>query len=44
LKLMPPLVMIIRNRCSQGNAPEEAILALNEIHELLEETLEEYSR
>ena len=44
LKLMPPLVIIIRNLCSQGNAPEKAILALNEIHELLEETLEEYPR
>ena len=44
LKLMPPLVIIIRNICSQGNAPEKAILALNEIHELLEETLEEYPR
>ena len=44
LKLMPPLVLIIRNLCSQGNAPEEVILALNEIHELLEETLEEYPK
>lgn len=44
LKSMPPLVLIIRNLCSQGNAPEEVILALNEIHELLEETLEEYPK
>jgi len=44
LKLMPPLVVIIRNLCSQGNAPEDVLLFLNEIHELLEETLEEYSR
>jgi hypothetical protein len=42
LKLMPPLVLILRNVCSQGNAPEEALMALNAIHELLEETLEEY--
>ncbi|MBI9089882.1 MAG: hypothetical protein JEZ12_11755 [Desulfobacterium sp.] len=42
LKLMPPLVLIIRNLCSQGNAPEEVLLALNAIHELLEETLQEY--
>jgi len=44
LKFMPPLVIIIRNLCSQGNAPEEVLLLLNDIHELLEETLEEYSR
>jgi len=42
LKLMPPLVLIIRNLCCQGNAPEEVLLALNEVHELLEATLEEY--
>ena len=44
LKLMPPLILIIRNLCSQGNAPEEILLFLNEIHELLKETLEEYNR
>jgi hypothetical protein len=25
LKLMPPLILIIRNLCTQGNAPEEGI-------------------
>ena len=44
LKLMPPLILIIRNLCSQGNAPEEILLFLNEIHELVKETLEEYNR
>lgn len=42
LKLMPPLVLIIRNLCIQGEAPEDVFTWLNEIHELLQETLEEY--
>lgn len=42
LKLMQPLVLIIRNICNQGDAPDEIIEALNDIHELLEETFEEY--
>jgi len=42
LRLMLPLVIIIRNICNQGDAPDEIIEALNDIHELLEETLEEY--
>lgn len=37
LKSMPPLALISRNLCSQGNATKEALLALNEGHELLEE-------
>lgn len=44
LKLMPPLVLIIRNLCSQAEAPDDVILALREIENLLKETLEEYSR
>ena len=40
LKLMPPLVLIIRNLCTQGKAPEEIFQFLNAINELLEETLE----
>jgi len=44
LKLMPPLVLIIRNLCFQGKASEEVLLFLNDIHELLEETLEKYPR
>ena len=41
LKLMPPLVLIIRNLCVQGKAPEDVLTWLNEIHELLQEVLEE---
>ena len=40
LKLMPPLVLVIRNLCVQGDAPEDVLTWLNEIHELLEEVLE----
>ena len=39
LKLMPPLVFIIRNICVQGRAPEEVLNWLNEIHELLQEVV-----
>ena len=42
LKLMPPLVLVIRNLCVQGEVPEDVLTCLNEIHELLEEVLEEY--
>jgi len=42
LKLMPPLVLIIRNLCAQGTAPEEILQYLNEINEILEKTLEIY--
>lgn len=43
LKLMPPLVLIIRNICVQGEAPEDVLIWLDDIHELLQEVLEEYS-
>ena len=43
LKLMPPLVLVIRNLCVQGEAPEDVLTWLNDIHELLQEVLEEYS-
>lgn len=42
LKLMPPLLVIIRNLCQQGNAPEEVMASLAEVHELLQETLKEF--
>lgn len=44
LKLMPPLVLIIRNLCAQGEASEEVLFWLNEIHELLHKTLEKYPK
>jgi hypothetical protein len=44
LKLMPPLILIIRNLCDQGKAPEDVFSWLDEIHELLQEALESSSR
>ena len=44
LKLMPPLVLIIRNLCAQGKAPEEILQYLNEITEILEKILELYPK
>jgi hypothetical protein len=44
LDRMPPLLLIIRNLCTQGAAPEYVMEALDEIVEILEETLEEYPR
>ncbi|RLC21250.1 MAG: hypothetical protein DRH93_12110 [Deltaproteobacteria bacterium] len=42
LKLMPPLILTIRNLCNQGKAPEEILQYLNMINEILEKTLEIY--
>ncbi len=42
LKLMQPLILIIRNLCNQGKAPEEILQCLNMINEILEKTLEIY--
>ena len=42
LQLMPPLVLTIRNICTQGNAPNEVMQALNDVQGWLEEALEEY--
>ncbi len=44
LKLMPPLILIIRNLCTQGNAPEEILQCLNAINEILEKTFEIYPK
>ena len=44
LKLMPPFILIIRNLCTQGNAPEEILQHLNMINEILEKTLEIYPK
>lgn len=44
LKLMPPLLLIIRNLCIKDEASEDVLFWLNEIHELLNETLENYPK
>jgi hypothetical protein len=42
LRRMPPLLLIIRNLCIQGKAPDEVIKNIDEVNEILTETLEEY--
>ena len=42
LKRMPPLVLIIRNICMQGNAPEEVLENIRELDETLKEVLFEF--
>nr|WP_320190759.1 hypothetical protein [uncultured Desulfobacter sp.] len=44
LKLMPPLVLVIRNLCLQGKASKDVLSWLNEVYEILEEVLEKYSK
>ncbi len=39
LKLMPPLVLVVRNLCIQGEAPEEVMFWPNGI---LKKTLEKF--
>ena len=41
LRRMPPLLLIIRNLCIQGKAPDEVIKNIDEVNEILTETLEE---
>jgi hypothetical protein len=42
LNRMPPLVLIIRNLCIQGGASSEIMLNLEEITNILEETLSKF--
>jgi len=41
LKRMPPLLLIIRNLCVQGKAPQEVLENINEIDEILKEVFSE---
>lgn len=41
LKRMPPLLLIIRNLCVQGKAPQEVLENIKEIDEILKEVLSE---
>jgi len=43
LDRMPPLLLIIRNLCLQGGAPQEVMENIEEVHDLLQEVLWEYS-
>ena len=42
LRRMPPLLLIIRNICIQGNAPEEVLENILDVDELLKEVLSEF--
>ena len=42
LKRMPPLLLIIRNLCAQGKAPQEVLENIQELDEILKEVLSEF--
>lgn len=44
LRLMPPLLLIIRNICLQGKAPDEVLRNIDDIDEVLTEAVEELHR
>jgi hypothetical protein len=41
LRRMPPLLLIIRNICIQGKAPEEVLENIRDVDEILREVLSE---
>ncbi|MEE8429924.1 MAG: hypothetical protein V3S16_01605 [Candidatus Desulfatibia sp.] len=41
LRLMPPLLLIIRNICSQGNAPQEVLENIQWVDDILKKVLSE---
>ena len=43
LKRMPSLLLIIRNLCTQGKAPQEVIENIREVDDILKEVLSEIS-
>lgn len=43
LKRMPPLVLIIKNLCIQGKAPEEVLESVKYVDSVLKEVLSEIS-
>ena len=43
LRRMPSLLLIIRNICKQGKAPDEVLENIREIDEILKEVLSEFS-
>jgi hypothetical protein len=42
LRRMPPLLLIIRNICTQGKAPEEVLENIQDVDEVLKEVLSEF--
>lgn len=43
LKRMPPLILIIRNLCIQGHAPQEVLENIQDVDLILKEVLSEIS-
>lgn len=44
LDQMPPLLLIIRNLCSQGKAPREVMENIEDVNDILKEVLHEYHK
>lgn len=44
LDVMPPLLLIIRNLCFQGGAPEDVMENIEEVNEILHEVLRYYCK
>ena len=42
LRRIPPLLLIIRNICIQGKAPEEVLENIRDVDEILKEVLSEF--
>ena len=42
LKQMPPLLLMVRNICMQGKAPEEVLENISELDAILKEVLSEF--
>ena len=43
LKNMPPLLLIIRNICTQGDAPQEVLEDIQSVDDILRDVLSEYT-
>jgi hypothetical protein len=43
LTRMSPLLLIIRNLCSQGKAPQEVMTNIEDVNDILSEVLQKYS-
>jgi hypothetical protein len=44
LDRMPPLLLIIRNLCVQGRAPEEIMENIDQVNSILKRVIEKYHR
>jgi hypothetical protein len=44
LRRMPPLLLVIRNHCLQGKAPDEVVQNIDDVNEVLTEALVELRR